>query len=710
MSNELEPWKKRIIKKGRIHRHLLQSGPASIDSILVIAKIDNPNATRDDVENILSSTPHKFYKTEDGKWGAFQEEAKVYYRPYYSGPFRNPKKAIHYDQFESVDFPKAPQNRRFEVGADGVPSIIIMGDELMMTGTPRLLIEFKPSELIISKIFNDAFEENIPIRFFLKNELGSYFIGTRNILSVRYTKSGYFRVVASPASDDTLRFLAPAKEQILLLQQNVQASQLPALSDGSIILPYKKVSQLTDIERKSFLSPCNEKIADFSVIKKEFRSLQYKLQSDPEKWSKIKKFLEIKKPLIDKMSWQKLLLMLLYSPNAQPLDLLEILHIYLAEEPEPLFALDILKYFSRFRDPGAKIASLLEEYAEIAIKHEPLKYEDFLVIARVFYNSPNKRYDDAAKYYQFSLEENGSLEFEDLKDAIMSFLHATLLSKENRKAFIDKSNSLLFEESDSLPDAPSEDFIKSLFNFSELVSKYAPGRQVEVADKILGYLTAVQKDDYAKSFYEEYAVDFPKFADRINLISSFENCESLNTLQWLMDILYDELQKSVDKLSIDKINIAIEQLKRAERLAGFEPLYSDSFKEILEKLQLSRTGKEVISQEKFSLSDLGLGIVAIIGGNNIYHKRMEDELKMLGASRVIHIQPTFDANLDQSTLKEKLKNANLALHVTTYSKHKEHFMLNNLKNTPEFSNKKIISVNGGLSRSIREMKEALNLP
>ncbi len=53
MSDALEPWKRKCIKKGRLRSKLLSFGPATIDALLTIARLDDPNATEESLVEIL---------------------------------------------------------------------------------------------------------------------------------------------------------------------------------------------------------------------------------------------------------------------------------------------------------------------------------------------------------------------------------------------------------------------------------------------------------------------------------------------------------------------------------------------------------------------------------------------------------------------------------------------------------------------------------
>lgn len=707
MNNELDFWKKRQIKKGRLRRYLLEYGPAPVEALLILAKRDNPNATLEDVENILRDSPHKFYQLDDSRWAAYPEEEIIYrYRYRYFGPYKKSNKHLHHTIFEGVDLPEAPKKGRFEQNDDNIPSVIIMGDELMMTGTPRLLIELKSADEKLTELLSEAYEEDTPIRFFLKSEIDTYFIGTRNILSLFTNKNGAIRLIASSAPDNSLRLVGPSNEQLLLLEQKIEPSQLPVSIEAGIVFPYSKIPSLNPSEKKSFTQPCNEKRSDFSAIRQEFSALQYRLLTQPDAWNDIKIYLQNKKPLIDKKSWETLLLMAINTPNARQQDLIEILYYYLSEDPNASFALNILECFSKMSDPEGKVAVLLENYAEIACNHNELNYSNLICIARSFYRSQSQKFEKAAQYYLKAIKQGG-LSLDDLVKAIESFIFAENLPQNTVKSFIEYADNIIFGDEEYLPDISYNNILDALSEYAELTKIYYPGKLLKTYDKILGYLTELQKDQEARIFYEKYIIDLPKFTDRINLLSHFENFENIEILDWLIFELYELIKSNINKIILEKLVNALEQLENAEKIAGRDHNFSSELKLIISKGYYKKE-EEISYSKKPLLIDYGISTIAIVGGSNIYQNRIKEELTSLGISKVILIQPTFEAHLTQSELKDKVKSADLIIHVTTYSKHAEHYMINNLENSPEFASKKKIPVNGGVSRSMREIMEAIS--
>jgi hypothetical protein len=709
MSNELEPWKKRMIKKGRILRHLLQSGPASIDSILVIAKIDNPNATRDEVENILSSAPHKFFKTEDGSWGAYEKEpVRIVYKPSYYASLISKRKASQSKTLEGAFWPTAPTGTRFNMGEDGIPSVIIMGDELMNHGTPRLLIEFKSIDLSFANILKKSFMQETPVRFFLNTELGSQFIGTRIILDFSTFKQNSLFMVASPSADDARRLIAPSKKQLLIMQDKTTLSQLPALKDITSIIPYTIIPSLPESKMKVFSIPCSEKNTDFTSIQKEYYVLRSKLIKDPNAWEDVKKFLEVKKPIVDNKTWERLLLMVPNTPNAKCIDLVDILYLHIFEEPSSSFAFEIIRLFSEISDPEGKISMLIADYADIAKKIEPQKCEDFLILAHSFRR--NNRHDEAAMYYLAAIKKGLTLTVADACNAADSFQNAKTLSRKDGEDFLEIFKTMLFNDDGYFPNTLNEEFEMALYNFTELICKYKAGDFLDTVSSILWHLTDAQYDDMAKEYYLQYSNGIKKYADRLEFLSYFEKCESITTLEWLMHEICYEFERYESKLTSDNLLITFQQISYVEQLAGSEPQYPEEIKKRISKILDSREHKiDATRINVHSLQDLGENIIiAIIGGNNIYQKRMEIELLKLGASRIIKVEPSFDARIDQTTLKQKIRAADLILFVATYSKHDEYYMLQNLKNSHEIAGT-ILPVNGGPSRSLRDIKKYLKL-
>jgi hypothetical protein len=704
MNGDLEIWKRKSIKKGRVRSALLESGPVPLNILIAIARRDDPHATEESLETILLNAPHKFFFLPDGRWGAYpDEEVRMVYSSPYKGPFKKRTKKTERGPLESYLTPPPPGDGRFGLDNDGTPAIILMGDELMMTGTPRLLLEFKAMDKKIMDAIYAAFEEETPFRFFVNEKNGHIFIGTRNILDIVEIRSSGLRVVASPAADDSRKALVPNHEQRILIQEHLEPSKLPVPLDGSIILPFTKVPALPESEHRSFSIPATPIKSDDRSLRHEFMKIRTMLKDDPKAWSEVRPFLERKKPLVDARSWEMLLLMALNAPNANCLDLIEVLNLHLCDDPDPGFALEIVRGLSRAADPEGKIAVLIEDFATIATQAISIDRTGCIAIARAFYRGDD-RYDEAAQFYLRAMDDDGGLGLEDLCDAATSFRYAYDLPRHDCERFLAYFESALFTDKAALPDAPDSGFIVALNDYSEFVAKYRPGKLLEIMEKVLGYLTAVQVDDYAKQYFCTYRCSVRRFADRLNLLSSFETCESRKTLEWVIERLCDDFEAKSSDLTPMLISATAERLEVVERLAGWDSAYSTGIWNRLET-KIRPINKANVPEIPI-LKKLGISSVAIVGGNDIYRERMKGELCLLGAERVVGIPPSFEQHLDQVTLHEKLRSVDLVLHVTTYTKHAEHNMIQNIKNTPGFSFR-LVRVNGGPSRSLHELKAAL---
>jgi hypothetical protein len=165
----------------------------------------------------------------------------------------------------------------------GIPSVILMGDELvLMTGTPRLLIEFKGQERI-GVVLGSAFEEETPVRFFAKQGDRTVFIGTRNILDLVQERSGYLRVIASPAADDVRRAIEPSVEQQLLLENKLTLSDLPVPLDVSVVVPYVSIPELSEDTHRTLSIPSSPRPSDFLAIRTEFLKSRKNLSRIPQR-------------------------------------------------------------------------------------------------------------------------------------------------------------------------------------------------------------------------------------------------------------------------------------------------------------------------------------------------------------------------------------------------------------------------------------------
>lgn len=705
MSDALEPWKRRGVKKGRIRNKLLEDGPAPVESILALAKLDDPSATRESLTGILEAAPHKFYKTSDGRWAAFvDEEIRTIYRPAYLGIHKKRKKSKDRGKLAGRESPDAPADGRFGEGEDGIPSVIIMGDELMMTGTPRLLIEFKADEERIRAALKTAHEEETPIRFFAKEGERTVFLGTRNVLDLVGGKSGLLRVIASPAADDARRAIAPSQEQLLLLQTRQDPSTLPVSLDGSVVMPYVRVPVLGEEGRRSLAIPAAPQQSDANAIRREFLQIRSLLAEDPTAWSQVLPFLERKKPLVDARTWEKLLLMAINAPNSRCLDLVEVLDLYLGEEPDPGFALHVVQAFSRSGDPEGKIATLMEEYADIAKASSSLDRQGALSLARAFSRGEDC-FDEAARMYARVIEAGEGLPPDDLGLAAAAFLFSRDLGAEAVGGFLSCMRQALFDGPSALPDAPDRGFLDALGSYLELVERYRPSELLDTVSKILGYLTAVQEEKAACAYYDQYRAAVRKVPDLVNLLSCFETCESVTALEWTSERLYEAFAARREILPPPLLEVIADQLEIVEGMIGRESLYAADIREWIAR---KTAHPEVAPKESQPLlKEQGIRSVAIFGGNDIYRERMKGLLIALGATRVIPIPPSFESRLDQAGLKEKLRGADLVLHVATYTKHADHYMLQNLKSSPDVGGIKVIRVNGGPSRGIHELKTAL---
>jgi len=236
------------------------------------------------------------------------------------------------------------------------------------------------------------------------------------------------------------------------------------------------------------------------------------------------------------------------------------------------------------------------------------------------------------------------------------------------------------------------------------VERYRPGGLIETVERVLGYLTAVQEEEAARRYYLQYRPSVRKFVDQLDLLSFFENCESRETLEWAIERTYEAFAERRDSLTPAMLSSAAGQLAIEERLAGREPFYSADVRAWMERDP--RQAAIGLEQGAPLLKAHGIGIVAVFGGDERYRLRMRELLVSLGASRVIAIPPSFESRLDQSGLKEKLRSAELVLHVATHTKHADHYMLENIKKSPELSFR-VVRVNGGPSRGLRELHAAL---
>jgi len=704
MSDALEPWKRKCIKKGRLRNKLLSSGPAPIDALLAIAKLDDPNATEESLLEVLHAASHKFFQLPDGRWDTYpDDEIRTIYRPTYHGEPKKRKKLKERGKFKGIVCPEAPIDGRFGFSEDGIPSIILMGDELAMTGSPRLLIEFTEEEKIGAAL-GSAFEEDTQVRFFAKQDDRTIFIGTRSILDLVKERSGYLRVIASPAADDVRRAIRPGTEQQLLLDNRLAISSLPVPLDGNVVIPYVSIPELPENTRRTLSIPASPRPSDFSTIRSEFMPIRIKLESDPSAWPEVLSFLERKRPLVDAKTWEKLLLMALNAPNACCIDLVEMLYLYLGEEPSPKFSLHVIQAFSRMGDPDGKISMILEEYADIAKGADGINRSDALALARAFYRSGN-RCDEAARYYIQALDSGESLPLEDLEPATISFGLAHNLGTEAVQGFLAYLYQTLFEGPAALPDVPSKRFLDAIGIYLELVVGNQLTKSLEVLKSTIGYLAAVQADEAALHYYDLYRSSIPKFDDLLDLLSCFETCESITTLNQAYERLWEVYAQRKEQLTPDLLESVLDMFEIIEGMLGQESIYSAEVRN-----WLSRPGIHYIRAEEVEGSLLkvsGIKVVAVYGGNEVYRSRMEVLLKSMGATRVIPIPPSFESHLDQKILKDKIGGADLVLQVATYMKHADHHMLQNLKSSPDLSFR-VIPVNGGPSRGVHELKMVLS--
>lgn len=704
MSDALEPWKRKCIKKGRLRSKLLSFGPATIDALLTIARLDDPNATEESLVEILLASRHKFFQLPDGRWDTYpDDEIRTIYRRAYHGEPKKRNKLSERGKLKGISCPEAPLDGRMSVDEYGIPSVILMGDELVMTGTPRLLIEFKGQERI-GVVLGSAFEEETPVRFFAKQGDRTVFIGTRNILDLVQERSGYLRVIASPAADDVRRAIEPSVEQQLLLENKLTLSDLPVPLDVSVVVPYVSIPELSEDTHRTLSIPSSPRPSDFLAIRTEFLPITKKLESDPSAWSEVLAFLDRKRSLVDAHAWEKLLLMALHTPNARCIDLVGRLDYCLGGEPSPRFTLHVVQAFSQIKDPEGKITALLEEYADIAIRVDGIDRSEALALARAFYRS-GKRYDEAARCYTQALDFGEGLPPEDLEQAAYSFLFAHDLGTEAVQGFLAYFHQTLFERPSALPDVPDKKFLDAIGSYQELVERYRPAKLLDLLESIIGYLTAVQADEAALRYYDQYRSSIPKLLDLLDLLSCFETCESTTTLNQACERLWEVYAQRREQLAPALLESVAERFEILEAMLGREAFYAAHVRECLSRSTIHYVQKE--KEGEPLLKACKIKVVAVYGGNEVYRSRMRVLLQSMGAIRVISIPPIFEGNLDQRNLKEKISNADLVLYVATYTKHADHYMLQNLKNSPDLS-LRVIHVNGGPSRGVQELKSELS--
>lgn len=711
------------LSRKKLREWLEAEGPQEIDRIVIQAKLHVPAVTLEQVVRELAGNPELFELLEDNRWAARPRQRYVVVdtkprprpKPRARRVEAGPARAARKSKAAANRHPANPSEplaiERGRVGCITFNSLTSGGAAPSESGR-HLLVPMPQGdgpfgESVLASIQEACLATPETDVYSSRPGAKPIFRGRRPILDARRSPDGLrIHIVLGPGEDDEGRLLSllrggPAQLPLLPRFSGQPADSTDERNSVAVIDRATRerlgaVIELSpDARRAALLPPPRSRYNRRQANEEANRRLQ-EVRLDSSKWGRFQEWLSRRKAEYDQELLQDILRATLAIDGVDRLAVFRLARLLIddAAEVRPEFACAFCEGLSERLSDEASI-SWAERLLPIASAARPGDPTLSLAAARIALHRGRDK--DAARLFGEAFKDPalsvGAAELEE-------FLLASVASAEVPAA---RAALRLLEAALDTHTKPADllDYRRALeYGIEAALLLGSPGDATDLLDRLLLLLLDTANESAAITQYETHAhgrqTQF-RHGDRLRLLSTLARCESVALLLDVLLLASDALERAWDDLREPDRIAAVADLRHLEYLVGeVTHRYAQPF---ADRLATRRAGVAQPTQRDLKLRGK---VIVVLGGRRSTRERVVRELRIEhGAKEVRQIPPSWEAQLDEQSVRARTENADFVVQITDCIKHDAQQIIRSvLKSGARFEH---VPTQGGASRIAREL-------